>query len=113
MIKMLFIRTSNMFSFVNILKIFFQTYYEGLSGEIKLDQEPGAEFRSDVKLDLIEKSRDRMEKTGLWTYMGGVNYTKSEEARQEQTAQKLKNKTLKVVTVPVIYWKYILGYVFY
>merc|ERR1712165_169660 len=30
----------------------------------------------------------------------GVNYTKSEEARQEQTAQKLQNKTLRVVTVP-------------
>ena len=43
-----------------------------------------------------------MEKTGSWTYMSGVNYTKSEEARQEQTAQKLQNKTLRVVTVPVI-----------
>ena len=81
----------------------FQTYYEGLSGEIELDKEAGAEFRSNVKLDLIEKNSDRMEKTGTWTYASGVNYTKSEEARQEQTAQKLQNKTLRVVTVPVIY----------
>ena len=43
-----------------------------------------------------------MEKTGTWTYASGVNYTQSEEARQEQTAQKLQNKTLRVVTVPVI-----------
>ena len=83
-----------------------------MSGEINLDKEATAEFRSDVKLDLLEKNSDRMEKTGTWTLAGGVNYTQSEEARQEQTAQKLQNKTLRVVTVPVIYIKSILVQVF-
>ena len=46
----------------------------------------------------MEKEYDRMEKTGIWTPESGVNYTKSEAVRVEQTAQKLQNKTLRVVT---------------
>ena len=69
-----------------------------MSGEITLDREPGAEFRTQIKLDLMEKDGDRMSKTGIWTYEGGVNYTMSEAARQEVTTMKLQNKTLQVVT---------------
>ena len=83
-----------------------------MSGEINLDKEATAEFRSDVKLDLLEKNSDRMEKTGTWTLAGGVNYTLSEDVRQEQTAQKLQNKTLRVVTVPVTYKKSSLDRIF-
>jgi hypothetical protein len=72
-----------------------------LTGEIKLDKDPGAEFRSNIILDLMEKNGDRMSKTGTWTYESGVNYTKSESARQEETTQKLENKTLQVVTTLV------------
>ena len=49
----------------------------------------------------MEKDRGRMVKTGTWSYETGVNYTKSEAAREEQTAQKLQNKTLLVVTTLV------------
>ena len=81
--------------------IVLQTDYEGLTGEIKLDKEPGAEFRSWIKLDLMKKTGDGMVKEGTWTYESGVNYTKSESARQEETTQKLQNQTIKVVTTLV------------
>ena len=76
----------------------FQTDYEGITGEIHLDETPGWEFRSDVKLDLIEKDGDRMVKTGIWSLETGINYTLSETQRGEVLVQKLQNKTLKVVT---------------
>ena len=66
-----------------------------------MDKEPGEEFRTSIKLDLMENTRGRMLKTGTWTYATGINYTKSESARQEETTQKLENKTLQVVTTLV------------
>ena len=69
-----------------------------MTGEINLDRTQNWEFRAQIKLDLLEKEGDRMVKTGIWTYESGVNYTKSEAVRVEQTAQKLQNKTLRVVT---------------
>ena len=44
---------------------------------------------------------DRMVKTGIWTQESGVNYTQSDAQRVEQTAQKIQNKTLRVVTTDV------------
>ena len=85
-----------------------------MSGEIILDREPGEEFRTQIHLDLMEKDGDKMVKTGTWTYESGVNYTKSESARQEQTTMKLQNKTLSVVTTLVSFnqslWKLILNH---
>jgi hypothetical protein len=33
-------------------------------------------FRSDFKLELLEKQRDHLVKTGIWTPEVGVNYTR-------------------------------------
>jgi hypothetical protein len=47
--------------------------YHGLSGEMHFDVNG---FRTDFKLELLEKQRDHLVKTGIWTQEVGVNYTR-------------------------------------
>ena len=70
--------------------------------------------RTDFKLDLIEKQRDNMIKTGIWTPDSGVNYTMTIEEADSIVVKQLQNMTLRVVTVEVqdikslrisVYWK--------
>ena len=72
--------------------------YMGLSGEIKFD---GEGFRTDFQLDLMEKFRGRLQKTGIWNLEAGINYTMSAAEIGTQMTEKLANKTLRVVTVTV------------
>ena len=56
-------------------------------------------FRTDFALDLIEKVRGTMKKTGVWMESTGVNYTSTATEMQGMMEEKLANKTLKVATV--------------
>ena len=58
--------------------------------------------RTDFKLDLIEKQRDNMIKTGIWTPDSGVNYTMTIEEADSIVVKQLQNMTLRVVTVEVL-----------
>ena len=89
--------------------------YTGLTGEIVLDENGQ---RTDFKLDLIEKQRDNMIKTGIWTPDSGVNYTMTIEEADSIVVKQLQNMTLRVVTVEVqdikslrisVYWKLFLS----
>lgn len=55
----------------------------------------------DVTLDLLEKHRDNMIKTGTWTLASGVNYTKTTAQSEAQIVEKLQNKTLRITTTLV------------
>eukprot|EP00092_Neocalanus_flemingeri_P003937 GFUD01004238.1.p1 GENE.GFUD01004238.1~~GFUD01004238.1.p1 ORF type:complete len:922 (+),score=208.49 GFUD01004238.1:310-3075(+) len=69
--------------------------YVGLSGEIKFDSEG---FRTKFPLDLMEKVRNRLKKTAVWTEAGGVNYTLTATEMIGQAVMKLQNKTLRITT---------------
>ena len=58
-------------------------------------------FRTEFQLDLMEKVRGRLKKTGIWNVDAGVNYTLTSEEIGTQISEKLANKTLRVVTTPV------------
>jgi hypothetical protein len=78
-------------------------------------------YRTDFKLELLEKQRDHLLKTGLWSpgkrskflnfYLNieifkftidvGVNYTRTAAEGEAQIVEKLQNKTLRVTTVTV------------
>ena len=75
-----------------------QAEYSGLTGEIQLDENMQ---RTNFKLDLLEKHRDSMIKTGMWHEDSGVNYTLSAEEADEIVVTKLENMTLRVVTAQV------------
>jgi len=70
--------------------------YVGLTGEIKFDSDG---FRTKFPLDLMEKVRNRLKKTAVWTEAGGVNYTLTATEMIGQAVMKLQNKTLRIVTV--------------
>ena len=72
--------------------------YVGLSGEIKFDSEG---FRTKFPLDLMEKVRNRLKKTAVWTEAGGVNYTLTATEMIGQAVMKLQNKTLRITTTTV------------
>ena len=72
--------------------------YTGLTGEILFDDNG---HRTDFKLDLIEKKRDNMIKTGTWYPESGVNYTVTVEEGEAMVVKQLQNMTLRVVTVQV------------
>ena len=72
--------------------------YTGLTGEILFDDNG---HRTDFKLDLIEKKRDNMMKTGTWYPESGVNYTVTVEEGEAMVVKQLQNMTLRVVTVQV------------
>lgn len=69
--------------------------YSGLTGELYLDQNGQ---RTNFKLDLLEKSRDNMVKTGIWHPEIGVNYTRTSEEGDAIVFEQLQNKTLRVTT---------------
>lgn len=69
--------------------------YLGLTGEITFDQRG---FRTDFKLDLLEKQRENMIKTGVWLPDVGVNFTRTQTEIEGQVVEKLQNKTLRITT---------------
>ena len=81
-----------------------QAEYSGLTGEIILDEDGQ---RTNFKLDLLEKHRDSMKKTGMWHEDSGVNYTLSAAEVDEIIVTKLENMTLRVVTAKVCIYDFI------
>lgn len=71
---------------------------KGLTGVIKFDYQG---FRSDFTLDIIELTRDGLQKAGTWNSSEGVNYTRSYGENQKQIVEILQNKTLIVTTILV------------
>lgn len=71
---------------------------KGLTGVIKFDHQG---FRSDFTLDIIELTRDGLQKAGIWNSTEGVNYTRSYGENQKQIVEILQNKTLVVTTILV------------
>ena len=76
--------------------------YHGITGEMHFDM---SGFRTDVRLELLEKQRDHLVKTGIWTPEIGINYTRTAAEGEAQIVEKLQNKTLRVTTVTVIMLK--------
>ena len=54
--------------------------------------------RTNFKLELLEKRRDLMMKTGVWEPDIGLNFTLTQSQTQEMLDEKLQNKTLRVST---------------
>ena len=71
---------------------------KGLTGVIKFDHQG---FRSDFTLDIIELTREGLQKAGSWNSSEGVNYTRSYGDNQKQIVEILQNKTLIVTTILV------------
>ncbi|CAK1585393.1 unnamed protein product [Parnassius mnemosyne] len=81
------------YSLINYMKI---VEMKGLTGVIKFDHQG---FRSDFTLDIIELTRDGLQKAGSWNSSEGVNYTRSFGDNQKQIVEILQNKTLIVTTI--------------
>ncbi|XP_052755264.1 glutamate receptor ionotropic, kainate 2 isoform X6 [Galleria mellonella] len=81
------------YSLINYMKI---VEMKGLTGVIKFDHQG---FRSDFTLDIIELTRDGLQKAGTWNSSEGVNYTRSYGDNQRQIVEILQNKTLIVTTI--------------
>lgn len=71
---------------------------KGLTGVIKFDHQG---FRSDFTLDIIELTREGLQKAGSWNSSEGVNYTRSYGDNEKQIVEILQNKTLIVTTILV------------
>ena len=69
--------------------------FNGLTGEITFDEKG---FRSNFKLELLEKRRDNMIKVGVWEPAMGINFTLTQTELDEQKVEKLQNKTLRITT---------------
>ncbi|XP_073955429.1 kainate-type ionotropic glutamate receptor subunit 1D isoform X4 [Choristoneura fumiferana] len=81
------------YSLINYMKI---VEMKGLTGVIKFDHQG---FRSDFTLDIIELTREGLQKAGIWNSSEGVNYTRSYGENQKQIVEILQNKTLIVTTI--------------
>ncbi|CAH2084752.1 unnamed protein product [Euphydryas editha] len=81
------------YSLINYMKI---VEMKGLTGVIKFDHQG---FRSDFTLDIIELTREGLQKAGSWNSSEGVNYTRSYGDNQKQIVEILQNKTLIVTTI--------------
>ncbi|CAG9133260.1 unnamed protein product [Plutella xylostella] len=81
------------YSLINYMKI---VEIKGLTGVIKFDHQG---FRSDFSLDIIELTREGLQKAGTWNSSEGVNYTRSYGENQKQIVEILQNKTLIVTTI--------------
>jgi len=55
-------------------------------------------MRTHFQLDVMDKVRGRLQKTGIWSQESGVNYTLTATEVGTQMVEKLANKTLRVVT---------------
>lgn len=72
----------------------------GLTNLIKFDNQG---FRTDFTLDVIELSPVGIRKVGDWNSTQGVNFTRSYSEHQNEIVENLKNKTLVVTTILVIF----------
>ncbi|KAH3889063.1 glutamate receptor ionotropic, kainate 2-like isoform X2 [Dreissena polymorpha] len=70
--------------------------FEGLSGKVRYKSD---NKRSDISLDVVELSQAGLKKVGNWDPTNGVNISASFKEKFTADASKLKNMTLRVVTV--------------
>ncbi|XP_068247412.1 glutamate receptor ionotropic, kainate 2-like isoform X2 [Palaemon carinicauda] len=68
----------------------------GLTGLIKFDTEG---FRRDVELEIIELTKEGLNRVGRWDPNTGANYTRSYNDVQQGIVQSLQNKTLIITSV--------------
>ncbi|KAK4297158.1 hypothetical protein Pmani_030406 [Petrolisthes manimaculis] len=68
----------------------------GLTGLIKFDTEG---FRRDVTLDIVELSKEGLERVGRWDPHTGANYTRTYSEVQQGIVDSLQNKTLVITSV--------------
>ncbi len=69
--------------------------FHGLSGEITFDEQG---FRTNFRLELMEKRRDNMVKSAIWEPAMGLNFTLTQAEIEEIEVEKLQNKTLRITT---------------
>ncbi|XP_042864658.1 glutamate receptor ionotropic, kainate 2-like isoform X3 [Penaeus japonicus] len=70
----------------------------GLTGLIKFDSEG---FRRDVTLDIVEMSKEGLNRVGKWDPNSGANYTRTYSEIQQGIIESLQNKTLIISTILV------------
>ena len=78
----------------------FQVEYSGLTGDFFFDKNG---FRTNFRLDLLNKERDIMKKIGTWTPELGVNLTLTQTEIEEKQIDKIQNQTLRITTWKVIH----------
>lgn len=70
----------------------------GLTGVIKFDNQG---FRSNFELDIIELTKNGLQKIGSWNASEGVNFTRTYNEMMHQIVENLSNKTMVVTTILV------------
>ncbi|XP_071450570.1 glutamate receptor ionotropic, kainate 2 isoform X3 [Hetaerina americana] len=81
------------YSLINYMKI---VEMKGLTGVIKFDNQG---FRSNFMLDVVELTRDGLQKIGTWNSTAGVNFTRTYGEAYTQIVESLQNKTFVVTTI--------------
>jgi hypothetical protein len=71
---------------------------QGLTGDIMFDQEG---FRTNFRLELLEKRKDNMVKLGVWEPLMGLNFTLTQAEIEEHKVEKIANQTLRIITAEV------------
>ncbi|XP_052810223.1 glutamate receptor ionotropic, kainate 2-like isoform X2 [Mya arenaria] len=70
--------------------------FEGLSGRVRFSPDGR---RTDIKLDIVQLSQSGLKAVGDWHPTTGVNISTSYQEKSKEDINKLKNMTLRVVTV--------------
>lgn len=71
----------------------------GLTGVIKFDNQG---FRSNFELEIIELTKNGLQKIGSWNSTEGINFTRTYNEMIHQIVENLSNKTMIVTTILVI-----------
>ena len=66
-----------------------------MTGDFYFDE---AGHRTYFTLDVVEKQRDNMVKTGIWNPDMGVNFTMTNQEFDSIVVEQLQNKTLRIAT---------------
>ncbi|KAK9498544.1 hypothetical protein O3M35_003153 [Rhynocoris fuscipes] len=81
------------YSLINYMKI---VEMRGLTGVIKFDNQG---FRSNFELDIIELTKNGLQKIGSWNSTEGINFTRTYNEMIHQIVENLSNKTMIVTTI--------------
>ncbi|XP_024216292.1 glutamate receptor ionotropic, kainate 2 isoform X2 [Halyomorpha halys] len=81
------------YSLINYMKI---VEMKGLTGVIKFDNQG---FRSNFELDIIELTKNGLQKIGSWNSTEGINFTRTYHEMIHQIVENLTNKTMIVTTI--------------
>uniref|UniRef100_A0A8D8RHD6 Glutamate receptor 1 n=1 Tax=Cacopsylla melanoneura TaxID=428564 RepID=A0A8D8RHD6_9HEMI len=81
------------YSLINYMKI---VEMQGLTGTIKFDNQG---FRSNFLLEVIELSKEGLQKIGTWNSTEGINFTRTYGEAYTQIVESLMNKTFVVCTL--------------